>query len=59
MPTRPRPAGDIERSGCPYVRTSVHRFVFKVESQDLLIGSKLIFHMRVYLYETSRNTQEP
>ena len=22
-------------------------------------GSKLIFHMRMYLYETSRNKQEP
>ena len=22
-------------------------------------GSKLMFHMRVYLYETSRNKQEP
>ena len=22
-------------------------------------GSKLIFHMRMYLYETSRNIQEP
>ena len=30
----------------------------KVESQDLL-SSKLIFHMRMYLYETSRNIQEP
>ena len=24
MPPQPRPARGIERSGCPYVRTSVH-----------------------------------
>ena len=27
MPPRPQPAGGIERSGCPYVRTSVRRLV--------------------------------
>ena len=42
MPPRPRPAGDIERLGCPYVHTSVRpktrlRILAKVESQDLLL----------------------
>ena len=37
------------------------RFLSKVESQDLLQrcnGSKLIFHLRMYFYETSRNILE-
>ena len=73
--TRPRPAGGIECSGLSvrftYVGTSVRpsvrskirlRFFTKVESQIKIknvYGCKLIFHMRIYLYETSRNIQEP
>ena len=65
MPPRPLPAGDIERLGRPYVRTSV----CPSEDQVMIFGqgrilrpikgSKLIFLMRIYLYETSRNIQEP
>ena len=114
MPSRPQPAGGIERSSCVYVRTSIdhvkifvqgrisrpingsklifhmrvcismkpagiyktHNLYFTVHwLQTLAIlsrlrflsnmvsrlvnGSKLIFHMMMYLYETSRNIQEP
>ena len=68
----PRPAGGIERSGCPYVRTyvrPVRRSICPSEDQVKIFGqgrisrpingSKLIFHMRMYLYETSRNIQKP
>ena len=66
MPPRPRPAGGIERSGCPYVRTSVHPSVRRpgyifVQGRISrpINGRKLIFHLRMYLYETSRNIQDP
>ena len=56
MPPRPRPAGGIERSGCPYVCTSVDQVNIFVQSRISrpINGSKLIFHM-----STSRNIQEP
>ena len=61
MPPRPRPAGGIERLGCPYVRTSVDQVKIFVQGRisKPINGSKLIFHMRMYLYENSRNIQEP
>ena len=39
MPPRSRPAGDIERSGYPYVRPSIDqvKILSKVVSQDLLM----------------------
>ena len=66
MPPRPRPAGGIERLGCPYARTSLRTssvdqvkcFVQGRISRPIN-ASKLIFHMRMYLHETSRNIQEP
>ena len=63
---QPRPAGGIERLGCPYVCTSVHLSV--VRQVNIFVqgrisrpfnGSNLIFHLNMYLYETSRNIQEP
>ena len=63
MPPRPRPAGGIERSGCPYVHTSirmsVHPYTRLTWISRPINGSKLIFHLSMYLYETSRNIQEP
>ena len=65
MPPQPRPAGGIERSGCTYVRAYVHPSVDQVKVfvqgriSRTINDSKLIFHMRMYLYETSRNMQEP
>ena len=61
MPPQPEPAGGKERSGCPYVRTSVDQVKIFVQGRISrpINGSKLIFHMRMYLYETSRNIQEP
>ena len=69
MPPRPRPAGGKERSDCPCVRTSERAYVspsvdkVKIFVQDRILsstnGSKFIFHIRMYLYETSRNIQEP
>ena len=115
MPSRPRPAGSIQLSGCPYVRSSVDQVKIFVQgrfsilmvaswyfiwgcistrpagiykSHDLMTyisrstdfglgqiikvkifvqgkmlsstnDSKLIFRMRMYLYETSTNIQEP
>ena len=58
---RPRPAGVIERSGCLYVRPSVDQVNIFVQGRisKPINGSKLIFHMRMYLYETSRTVQEP
>ena len=58
---RPRPTGGIERLGCPYVHPSVDQVKIFVQGSISrpINGSKLIFHMRVYLYETSRNIQEP
>ena len=60
-----RRAGGIKRSVCPYVRP----YVRPSEDQAKMFGqgrisipingSKLIFHMRIYHYETSRNIQEP
>ena len=65
MPLQPWPAEVIERSGCPYVCVYVHLSVDQVEIfikgriSRPINGSKLIFHMRMYLYQTSRNVQEP
>ena len=68
MPPRPRPAGGIERSDCPYVRTSVRTYVrpsvdkvkiFVLGRIKRPITSSKSFHMRMYLYERSRNIQEP
>ena len=66
MPRGPWPAGSIERSGCPYMRMSVRPSSVdqvKVFAQGRILsstnGGKLIFHMRMYLYETSMNIQEP
>ena len=58
---RPRPAGGIEHSGCPYLCPSVDQVKIFVQGKNSIPinGSKLIFHMRMYLYETSRNIQEP
>ena len=39
-------------------RLSRLRFLSKLESRTIS-GSKLIFHMRIYLHETSRKIQEP
>ena len=64
MPPRHRPAGGIERSGCPYVRTYVRPSEDQVEIfvkgriSRTINGIKLIFHRRMYLY-LSRNLQEP
>ena len=67
MTPRPRPAGVIEHLGFPYVHTSVHasvspetrlRFLCQDRISRPIDGMKLIFHMRIYLYETSRNIQE-
>ena len=59
MPPQPRPAGGIACSGCPYVRTSVEQVNIFVQGRISRPnnGSKLIFHMRMYLFETSRNIQ--
>ena len=67
MPPRPRSAGDIERLDCPYVhvrlyvRPSVDQVNIFVQGRISrpINGSKLIFHIRIYLYEPSRNIQEP
>ena len=66
MPPRPRPTWGIERSGCPYMCTSSVRpsvdqvkIFIQVRISRPINGSKLIFHMMVYFYETSRNIQEP
>ena len=61
IPPRYRPAGGIERSGCPYVHTCVDQVNIFVQGRISrpINGSKLIFHMWMYLYETSRNIQEP
>ena len=61
MPPRPRPAGGIERSGCLYVHPSVDQVNIFVQGRISrpVNGSKLIFHVRMYLSESSRNIQEP
>ena len=61
MQQRPRPAGGIERLGCPYVCTSIDQVKIIVQGRISrpINGSKLIFHIRMYLCETSRNIQEP
>ena len=60
MPPRPRPAGGIECLGCPYVHMSIDQVKIFVQHRISrpVNGSKLIFHLRLYLYETSRNIQE-
>ena len=60
IPLWPRPAGAIERSGCPYVRNSVDQVNIFIQGRISrpINGSKLRFHIRMYLYETSRNMQE-
>ena len=63
MPPQPRPAVGIERPGCPYVHLSVRPSVdqVKIFGQGRISrpfnGSNLVFYMRVYLYETSKNIQ--
>ena len=54
------PLGGIERSGCPYVCASVDQVKIFVQGRisKPINGSKLIFHLRMYLYETSRNIQK-
>ena len=65
MPPWPQPAGGIDPLGCPYMYTSVRLSVdqIKIFVQGRISrpinGSKLIFHLRMYLYQTSRNIQEP
>ena len=65
MSPRPWPVGGIERTGYPYMRKSVcpsvHQVKIFVQSRisTPINGSKFIFHMRMYLYETSRNIKEP
>ena len=46
---------------CAYVRPSVDQVKMFVQGSISrpINGSKLIFHMRMYLYETNRNIQEP
>ena len=48
-------------SVCTSVRLSIDQVKIFVQGRISrpINGSKLIFHMRVYLYETSRNIQEP
>ena len=62
MPPQPRLAG-IEHSGCPYICMSVDQINIFVQGRISRpinsTCSKLIFHLRMYLYETSRNIQEP
>ena len=45
----------------PYVRPSVDQVNIFVQGRISrpIDGSKLIFHMRMYLYETNRNIQQP
>ena len=62
MPPRPRPAGGLERSDVrTYVRPSVAQVKSFVQGRisRSINGRELIFHMRVYFYEASRNKQEP
>ena len=67
MPPQPRPAGGIGRSGCPYVRTSVHvrpsvdqvKMAVQGRISRPINDRKLIFHVRMYLYESGRNIQDP
>ena len=61
MPPRPRLAGGMERLGCPYIPTSIDHVKIFVQGRISrhFNGSKLIFHMRIYLYETSSNVQDP
>ena len=64
-PPWPRPTGDIERSGCPYISPYIHpsedqvKIFVQGRISRSINGSKLIFHMMMYLYETSRNIQKP
>ena len=61
MSPRPRPAWGKGRSGCRYVGLSVDQVEIFVHGRISrhINGSKLIFRIRMYLYETSRNMQEP
>ena len=61
MPPRPRPAGVIECLGCLYVCPYVDQVNIFVQGRISrpINSCKLIFHMRMYLYETSRNIQGP
>ena len=54
MPPQPRPARGIERPSIDQVNIFVQGRISRP-----INGSKLIFHMSMYLYETSRNKQEP
>ena len=53
--------GGIECSGCVYIRPSVDQVKIFVQGRISrpINGSKLMFHMRMFLCETSRNIQEP
>ena len=64
----PRPTGGKGCLCCPYVHTSIHpsvhpktkvKFFVQGRISSSINGSKLTFHMRMYLYETSRDIQEP
>ena len=61
MSLRPRLARGIERLVCPYFHPSVGQVKTFVQGRVSrpINGSKLIFYMRMYLHETSRNIQEP
>ena len=62
MPLQPRPSGGIEHSGFPYMcMSSVDQINIFAQGRISrpVNSSKLIFHMMMYLYETSRNKQEP
>ena len=50
--------GGIEHLGCLYVFPSVDQDFVQGSISSSINGSKLIFHMRMYLYETCGNTQE-
>ena len=56
--TRPWPAGGIDRSVCLYVYLSIDQVKIFVQGtcriSRPISGSKLIFHMRMFLYERSR-----
>ena len=64
MPLQPQPAGGntaFRLSVRANIRPSVDQVKIFVQSRISrpINGSKLIFHVRMYLYEASRNIQEP
>ena len=60
MPRQPRPVGGHRAFGLS-IHPSVDQVKIFVQGRISrhINGSKLIFHMRMYLYETSTNIQEP